>query len=213
MVSIYQADTTTCREKVSLSELLKKLPYSMHGRALRYRSQQDAYDYIIGRLLLRKGLMNLGLANAFERIEIAENGKPFLENVFFNISHTSGLLVCAISTDNALGIDVEARKELDLSVFEDWFRPNEWQDIQRQSESMERFFWYWTRKESIIKALGWSLSDLNQLDFDANVSSFEKEKQTWYLQDLDFGKDYWACLCSTENSSVQKYSIFEANVL
>ena len=61
MVYIYQADSNKIKQTRKLEELLTDLPVRTHERALRYKFEQDAYNYVIGRLLLRKGLQKFGI--------------------------------------------------------------------------------------------------------------------------------------------------------
>ncbi|HHH50205.1 MAG TPA: hypothetical protein ENK52_04420, partial [Saprospiraceae bacterium] len=58
---LYTANSASFIGKVELRELLKKLPESMHEKALRFRFDRDAYNYVLGRLLLKKGLKQFGL--------------------------------------------------------------------------------------------------------------------------------------------------------
>ena len=79
-----------------------------------------------------------------------------------HLSNTTGLVVCAVSRDCVIGIDVEniARTldadELAPSVF----APAELADFRRSGleDRRNRFFSYWTLKESYIKARGRGLS-------------------------------------------------------
>ena len=198
MIYIYQADSKAFRQKKELKELLRELPPSMHEQAQRYRFAQDAFNFVLGRLLLKKGLEELGLGNQLEQLTFQENGKPVLEGVFFNISHSKDLVVCALSLKGAIGIDVENVKPLNLNHFKSWFTSKEWDNINNAPVPIQRFHWYWTRKESIIKALGVKLSYLHQIELDATAAYFTAKGKKWYLRDLDFGTDYLGALCTEE---------------
>ncbi len=196
MIYIYQADSFRIKQNMQLNNLLKYLPESMNDRTFQYKFEQDAYNFVLGRLLLRKGLKDLGLSNQIEHIEYQKNSKPFLKDVFFNISHTDNLVVCAISLEGEIGIDVEKTKPVVLEDFEPWFTIGEWSDIIKSTESIRKFYWYWTRKESIIKALGLTLSYLHQIEIDTTKDLFIEKSNKWYLNDLDFGADHTGALCS-----------------
>ncbi len=190
--------------KVPLSELLDSIPKHLHQRALRYRSERDQYNFILGRVLLREGLGPLGMGDQLDLISYNDNGKPVHPNVYFNISHSSDMVVCALSTKGALGIDVEYTASVDLVNFRRWFTDTEWADIEGASQPLRRFYWYWTRKESVIKALGISLFHLNQLSLDASGDVFLSNGEQWLLRELDFGSDYCGALCSQTD---EKYTI------
>ena len=196
MIRIYRADSNQVRKDKALNDLLRDLPEKMHERANRYKFEKDAYNFILGRLLLKKGLKALGKEDQFEHIDYHESGKPFLEDVFFNISHTENLVVCALSTKGELGIDIEKVKPVKLNDFEAWFTKNEWAEINKAPSPLQKFYWYWTRKESVLKALGVNLSYLHKIEIDASKDHFIENGIKWWLKDLDFGTTYYGALCS-----------------
>ena len=152
MLRIYYADSTVFQEQFNLDKLLSFLPQSLHVRALRYRRPQDAFNFVLGKLMLKKGLEELGLDNNLEKILFNKNEKPYLENVFFNISHSGRYVVCAITQDGEVGIDIEILNEVLLKDFEMNFTKKEWSNITLHTFPLKKFYWYWVRKESIIKA-------------------------------------------------------------
>ncbi|MEM6348371.1 MAG: 4'-phosphopantetheinyl transferase superfamily protein [Bacteroidota bacterium] len=168
----------------------------MHQRALRYRRVRDAYNYVYGRLLLQEGLKALKLSQNIDQIQFEDSGKPFLDSVYFNISHSADLVVCAVSTKGSIGIDIEKEAEVELENFVSWFTLTEWKTIMESTLPRRQFYRYWTRKESIIKALGLKLSDLNQIDFDIEQPRFEKNGQGWFLNELSLDDDYTGAICS-----------------
>lgn len=195
MHSIYYTDYNNVRENITLDELIKKLPSEMHKRANRYKFEADAFNFTLGRLLLKKGLKDLGTDSKVEEIRYFESGKPFLENVYFNISHTDGLVACAFSSDGEIGLDVEKVKQIKLTDFKAWFTEKEMSDILAASSPIERFYWYWTRKESIIKALGVNLSYLHAVEIDATKNVFIEKEKRWFLKDLDLPEGYIGSQC------------------
>jgi len=196
MPFIYQADSNRFKQENSLKDLLGELPGNMHERAFRYKFEQDAYNYVVGRLLLKKGLEKFGMGKQLEHIAYQKDDKPFLDGVFFNISHTENLVVCAISTKGAIGIDVEKEKAVVLKNFKSWFTVQEWVDITNAPSPIGKFYWYWTRKESIIKALGVKLSYMNKIELDSTQDFFMENGKKYYLKDLDFGSGFFGALCA-----------------
>lgn len=196
VVRIYMTHSLTLGNSKTTSQLLEGLPPSMHQRALRYRRKEDAYSFIAGRLLLQRGLEYQGIDDSIEHIQIEESGKPFLKSAYFNISHSDERVVCAITETGKIGIDIEKEKEVELVNFKPWFTAMEWKDIVESQTSLQQFYRYWTRKESIIKALGWTLSQLHQIHLDIKQDVFHENGKTWYIQNLDIGSDYWGAICS-----------------
>jgi len=196
MLKIYHANSQSFREKYELEILLRQLPQSLHVKANRYRRPQDAFNFVLGRLMLKQGLEQLGMNSDLEKIRFNENEKPMLDGVFFNISHSADLVVCALTKEGEIGIDVELEKEIPLNDFIKSFTPKEWKHITEHSFPLKKFFWYWVRKESIIKALGVKLSYLNQIELEASKDFFMEKNKKWFLRDLDFDGEYFFAICS-----------------
>lgn len=196
MIYVYQSDNKIVRRDRKFGELLQELPPDMHEKALRYQFEVDGINFILGRLLLKRGLQDLGKEDLFEHITIQANGKPILNGINFNISHSGDLVVCAFSTEGEIGIDVEMEKSVELKNFRAWFTEREWNAISEASDPLRKFFWYWIRKESIIKALGINLSHLNRVEIDPTQDFFTENKKKWYLTDLDLKPGFFGALCS-----------------
>lgn len=113
-------------------------------------------------------------------------GKPFISNpgyewLQFNLSHTPGLIACAISAAGSIGVDVEQHRSLpDLEGLCRYaFSSEEVDDILSLTSLLARetrFFTYWTLKEAYIKAVGMGLSlPLQQFSFS------EDAQHSWHV--------------------------------
>src|SRR5690606_16111721 len=99
------------------------------------------------------------------KFEISRHGRPTivgenLLNLQFNLSKSSGLVVCAITRDAVVGVDVEnIRRRAPVDVADTFFAPGEVAALRALplEQQPERFFEYWTLKESYIKARGLGL--------------------------------------------------------
>lgn len=209
MINIYVSDTELVSKGASVSELLIHLPEKWKERAIRYKNERDAVNFIQGRILLMHGLNELGFKNSFHDIAYHASGKPFLEGIHFNISHTADRVVCAITNKGEIGIDIEKSRPLDLVNFKAWFTESEWSDINGHAYPLNRFLWYWVRKESIIKAMGVSLSHLMKIELDASRNYFEYRGIRGQLMDLDFGSDYFSALCTEYRVEEQQIVVKE----
>ena len=104
----------------------------------------------------------------FDKPEIS--GPPIVSSIHFSLSHTKGLIACAISSQSAIGVDAEnvERASDFMNIAERFFAPSESRLLQdlRESDRPRRFFEYWTLKESYVKARGLGLSlDLSSFAF------------------------------------------------
>ena len=118
--------------------------------------------------------------NQYFDYEIAYNsqGKPyFLSNreIFFNISHSSNYVVCAIG-DKPVGIDIEGGRKGRQNLARRFFDRAE-SDWIEEAESDERFFRIWTLKEAYGKATGQGVLDI----LDKIVYRLEKGKMKAYM--------------------------------
>ncbi len=196
MIHVYSINSLKVRKHRDLSQLLLELPSEMHGKAHRYRFKKDAFNYVLGRLLLKNGLKNLNAADSIESITYAENGKPLLPETHFNISHSGDLVVCAIQNDYEIGIDIEVHKSINLPHFSNYFTQKEWHSINSSENPDKKFFWYWTRKESIIKALGKNLAFLHEIELDTTKEHFIYQDEKWFLSDFNIQDGSSGCICS-----------------
>jgi len=130
----------------------------------RFHFPLDARDYAAAHALLRHTLSLGGDRTAAEwRFEKTHAGKPLLigdsaDRASFSLSHTRGMVACAVTSGAEVGIDVEC---IDRDVDGDeiaarFFAPVEAAQLMdvRGDARRDRFFDLWTLKEALVKALG-----------------------------------------------------------
>jgi len=88
------------------------------------------------------------------RPEIAE---PAAGGLSFNLSHTTGLMVCAVTRERGVGVDVEdtRRRVSSLQIARRFFAPAE---VRQLEAGTSAFCDFWTLKEAYLKARGAGLS-------------------------------------------------------
>lgn len=140
-----------------------------HERMARFVFDRDRRAFLLTRALVRTTLSRYApirpaawrfIANVHGRPEILDRpaGVPDLR---FNLSHTDGLIACAVTIGREVGVDVEhINRHLTHDVAGRFFAPAEVSDLKRLPEDdQERvFFDYWTLKEAYIKARGFGLA-------------------------------------------------------
>ena len=183
----------------------------------RYHFSKDRHRYLITRALVRTVLSKYAAvapeqwqftANAYGKPEIA-NAVPGVEQLSFNISHTDGLVALAITRNQALGIDVEhlRARSAPLDAASQFFTAHEAQALLACPAHMQhdRFFQYWTLKESYIKARGMGLSiPLDQFSFDLQRDAevgisfdprLDDHPSRWRFWQFRIGSDFLMSLC------------------
>jgi 4'-phosphopantetheinyl transferase len=147
------------------------------ARCGRFWRQPDRARFVIARVLARTMLSRyVAVPPESWRLRIESHGRPEIDNLpdgapalRFNISHTEGLVACAVTVGRDVGVDVEnVHRALTHDVAERFFSAQEVADLRalpRHEQAMV-FFDYWTLKESYIKARGLGLAlPLGQFTF------------------------------------------------
>jgi 4'-phosphopantetheinyl transferase len=149
-----------CRRLLSPAELKS---------CARFAQERSRQLYLAAHALLRRVLSHYAaIAPAQWQFTVGAYGKPALakplpeDALHFNLTHTTGMVACAVCRDCELGVDaesVERRVELQ-ALAKRFFSPLEADELAcfPAAGRQQRFYQYWTLKESYIKARGAGLS-------------------------------------------------------
>jgi len=172
---------------------LHQLPGYLQRKTIQYHQWEDRQASLFGKLLLIKGLAALGEDPALiDTMQWDQFQKPALAGgIAFNISHTAGLVVCTLSKSEQTGIDVEAIKPIDISDYKRVFTEQEYQLIVRDPYPLSVFFYYWTRKEAVMKADGRGFH-LDPKTFAAISDQVEIAGHQWLIKKVSVPANY-AC--------------------
>jgi len=184
-------------------------------RAERYVFEKDRTHFVVARGLLRVLLgCYLRQDPPHLRFIYGPHGKPALATdtgggaLHFNVSHSHGLALYAITRGREVGVDVERiRPEVaQEKIAERFFSPREVTVLRALPAVLQAtaFFACWTRKEAYIKATGAGLA-LPLGQFDVSLAPDEpaallrtawdpQEAARWALQDLAPAPDYRAAV-------------------
>ena len=185
------------------------------ARAARLYFDRDRDRFIAGRGILRD-ILGRYLNRAPESLsfDYGPYGKPALAaepggiSIRFNVSHSQGLGLYAVTRAGEVGVDLEQiRPKLAIAeIAERFFSPREVATLRTLPAVEQRlaFFRCWTRKEAYIKARGAGLSTpLNEFDVSLapdepavllDIRPDPSELLCWSLRDLDAGTGYAAAL-------------------
>ncbi|EAU43286.1 putative 4'-phosphopantetheinyl transferase [Fulvimarina pelagi HTCC2506] len=177
------------------------------ARHERFRVNSAREEFLVGRALLRTRLSALRPDIAPEDWRFALNayGRPAIDwsamatapaPLFFNLSHTRGLVALVVGGMEDIGVDVEtiARGAPERDVARRFFTEGEadWIDAGTgEIDRTERFFALWTLKEAYIKARGMGLSlPLDGFFFDCSLNppsisftgAIEDEPSRWRFE-------------------------------
>ena len=149
------------------------------ARAARFRTPELRRRWTAGRGLLREILGHyLAIEPRDVRFGRNAHGKPLLagqaqRRITFNLARAGGLGVYALSSDHAVGVDVEEVREFPelRAMAGNTFSPGERAALEAVSpeDYLPAFYRCWTRKEAYLKARGTGL--LTPLDsFDVEIA-------------------------------------------
>lgn len=144
--------------------------------------------------------------NAYGRPAIADDivdAWPEARGLAFNLSHTRGLIALAVSRDREVGVDVEhlSVRNVSLGIAHRFFSANEVRDLAAVPDhaQQDRFFEYWTFKESYIKARGMGLSlPLDGFSFEFPQRDAVRIRIDPALEDRDERWSFWQFRLSSE---------------
>lgn len=186
------------------------------ARIQKFWHWEDRQRSLFGDLLIRKMISEqTGRANDELSFETTDFGKPNLKGetgLYFNISHSGDWVACVIHTES-IGIDVEIIQDIDLSISEMYFSPEENNEIVRAEDSFERFFDYWTLKESFIKYIGKGLSQpLNSFTIHLGqekitVESADELASDCTLKQYSLGYPYKMAVCAKTTHFPDNYEV------
>jgi 4'-phosphopantetheinyl transferase len=142
----------------------------------RFHFARDARDYAAAHALLRHTLSrDDGRPPEQWRFERTTSGRPFLIDAgdapaSFSLSHTHGMVACAVTKGADVGVDVECidRDVNAADIAARFFAPAESAHLMQLDADArrDRFFDLWTLKEALVKALGTGMAmSLNRLAF------------------------------------------------
>lgn len=186
------------------------------SRASRYVFARDRTHFVVARGLLRVILGGyVNLEPAALRFVYGAHGKPALAHdpggvaLRFNLSHSGGFALYAVTRQRELGIDIErVRPEFarEGGIAERFFSPREVAALRALPLSLQAtaFFACWSRKEAYIKARGLGLA-IPLESFDVSLTPGEpavllytadgpQETSRWAMQELAPVPGYAAAL-------------------
>ena len=200
-IDVWLAFPQHIRDKRLLSEYEQILSADERRRMLQYRFERDQHRYLVTRALVRIVLSRYArVAPADWVFQASRYGRPQIcdaasiaATLSFNVSHTHGLILLAVTAGEAIGVDVEncdGQRRLPQSP--EYFLAEQEASALRAvplAARNRRFLEYWTLKEAYVKARGIGLS----LGVDRFHFSFTDETRVilWTHEQLEDDPSRW----------------------
>ncbi|MEX3011551.1 4'-phosphopantetheinyl transferase superfamily protein [Hoeflea sp. TYP-13] len=218
-IDIWTARPDDVADTALLSGYRRLLSPDEETRMQRLVRDTDRHRFLITRALTRT-VLGRYLSMDGAELTFGKNryGRPFLKNggdgseaLSFNITHTHDCVVMGVTQQRTLGIDIEStgRKAAALGVANRFFSDLECAALNAlpASRQHDRFFAYWTLKESYIKARGMGLSiPLGKFSFDftgtdqfslAVDKSLSDDATRWRFWQIGVEKDFLIAVCAS----------------
>jgi 4'-phosphopantetheinyl transferase len=210
----------------SLETLQSTLTGDEQQRAARFVFEHDRERFIVARGVLRAILGRyLDVRAEHLRFDYGAAGKPALAQGFagqglrFNLSHSHGLALYALTSGRSIGVDVERiNSNVDVEqIAKVIFAPAEIAELLSIPAAQRRraFFSCWTRKEAYAKARGEGLSlpgDQFQVSLAPGAPAAllrthwdAHEPSRWSLYDVDAGQEYAGALAAEGHNHIVTY--------
>lgn len=198
----FSVDHLCSEEKVHLSKLL---------------TPRARLNFSAGRFLVRRLLAShLGIAENEVVIRQDVNGKPYVLNspeLHFNLSHTHGLVACAVSKVGPIGVDVEnpQRETISELAWPRFFCSEElaWLGGLNGDEKRAAFLRLWTHKEAVMKADGRGMKiGIRNVKFEFRadgtirlLNTKEIDADKWQLHSGTIHSYPWAVACLSSSGN------------
>ncbi|MFI0490130.1 4'-phosphopantetheinyl transferase family protein [Flavobacterium sp.] len=173
---------------------ISTLSIFLQNKISSYNSLQKQQGRIEALLLLEKVLKENQLNEDkynLEHLKYNKYGKPFFDTeIDFSISYSDEWVFLGFVKNGIIGIDVEKEKQIDYTLYKDYFTANEWDIISSNILPESLFLKFWTRKEAVAKALGYGafleFSDFEVIENLVTIKGISLRIETQFI-----GDKYW----------------------
>ena len=174
MVYLYVTNVSTLQDPLENPNIMGGLSADRKNKILNCKQRKKRLQSFGAGLLLKRVLEKYDIS--IDALRRDSNGKPIIEGICFNLSHSGNLVICAVS-DQMVGCDIEQVKVVSKRVAERMFSKEENEYLlQFSNEQYNReFIRIWTKKESYLKMLGVGIRGaIDKLDFkDCYIQEYE----------------------------------------
>jgi len=153
MVHLYAADIRNLPDPKEYPEMFQYVSSQRKSKTMKYLQADDRKRCLGAGILLEEILPRHGASPG--AITLSPEGKPEAEGIYFNLSHSDDLVICAVG-EKMVGCDIEKIGDEPKGVAKHFFHQkeaeylNSFEGVRRT----EAFYRLWTLKESYIKMTG-----------------------------------------------------------
>lgn len=198
-------------------QFLSALPVSFQDEIRKYKFRNSAESSLLGKIILKYGFRKLELNYRLQDLKSDAKERPFIQDdLDFNISHSGNYIICAISQNARVGIDIERHRILKTNIADRYFDFNECHEIDTDKESSKTFFDLWSLKESAIKCDGRGvevLSKTHKQYESENINTVICDGVIFHYKQLEIAPFYSCCVCSNVQFDIELQQLNPDDVL
>lgn len=190
--------------------IFESLPKERQERIAKNKNHESKKQLLGAGVLLQKVLAIYGFdANGIYK---DSHGKPMLDGLHFNLTHTDGLVLCAVG-NQPVGCDAEIIKVAPRGIAERFFCEAE-KNVLIASETTydDIFYRLWTMKESYIKMTGEGMSlpmDAFEIRFTEKMKVYRNGvEQTCNIKEYEVA-GYKVTVCSEEREFSEQIVVLD----
>lgn len=207
MIALYYADFAGRNAEELMESYKNKIDSQRYEKVMRIRAPEARVRSLLGGFLLQTAVKE-ALQSEKEALSLpltyGPQEKPYLAehpNLYFNLSHSGTVAVCALC-DEEVGVDVQEYRKMKAGVAERFFTAQEkarLKALEHHGEEYERlFFRMWSVKESYIKFTG--------LGMKQGLDTFIIDWKGQQIQNKESGKEV-ACFQEVSIEGLSRYAI------
>ena len=201
-VHVFYCNVESLRSEKLFDHYLSRMSLERQERIAHLRHEEDRVRSLGAGLMLHCALNAMQVPFSQRAVRRLKDGKPILTDTClqFSLSHSGSVAMCAIS-QTAVGADVQALRAPNQTLPARVCSVEEQHWLVSQPDLAAAFSSLWARKESLLKAIGKTISeDLRRL------SCLDGENPDWqFSEKILFALP--ACVCCPEGEQVLWHEI------
>jgi len=176
MLKVYITELKKNFEPGLFSDLLEGFPQAERAGVQRFVRIEDRQRTLAGRLLCERIFQQQFNVSILNHLEYDYYNRPFqtlIPNVDFNLSHGGKYVICAITDNGRIGVDIEEIRPINFEIADQYFTEEECRQLEQLEgkRKLGHFFLLWSLKEAYLKARGCTFQiplDSFYFDFDSS---------------------------------------------
>ena len=174
-------------DKNQINMFYNTIPTIKRNKIDKFKNDIDKTRSIVGELLLSELLSKHGIDYKDINYQINKYGKPYIDELYFNISHKNEYVITVIN-DKKIGVDIEEIKSTPINTINQFATNKEKEYILSSDNKIKSLFQIYTLKEAYFKMKGTNLNNILDVEFiiDNNtIYCSDNTVEVGFINDID----------------------------